>query len=1653
MKEKDKISVIVPVYGTEKYVEKCLNSILGQTYDNVEILVVNDGSKDNSEDYIFKVVNNECRVMLKENTFKYIKLNIIGLMECKDVIVKIESSNIYKEYYYVLNSIAQNVLDRKINLRDRMNCEWSRQGEFCTCSDMEISGISDCVTIEFRKDSYCITGGNSKIRYIKHLVNRGLFQARLTGYEYSTGDFITTVDSDDYVGIDYYRLLHKRAVETNADVVVSEFVKVINKTNYKGKRTHGMQAIRGLDLNGTDILENFYKTEGEISVLWFVWGKLYRRLLWDKCYSDFCRVEGHHVMLEDMMYGTILSSKAHHCVWCDADTYFYVANEDASTSNNGGYSKLKKNIDDVIYAFAFIEKYLKKEGLYDKYESKLCKVKAKWSRVWYDIEKEYKIKAEQRMNIEELLEELSPEGILESSTERDTYFYDLCTPWDERIEQVKRKICKKEIISFDIFDTLVVRPFYQPSDLFILLDEEWVTLQGRREAVSFSEMRINAEKAAREKIKQKFPQFEEICLDEIYEEFEYLYDVSKEISEKIKQREVELEMQFCQPRKKICELYDMARYLGKTVVAVSDMYLPRYVIEKILKKCGCDYFDRIFISCEMRRTKANGGLFEVMLGVLGRGGEKCLHLGDNWNLDCVPAQKLGIETWRTAKPIDLLFNKVSDMNKAARRGNFGKLLERNSHGNFLRYIHADEYYGIRCMLAVIANKIFDNPYTDYEPDTDFNRNPYNVGYMALGMHDFAIVRWLIANNKNKKKIHFVARDGYLAKKIYEIVKQYKQNIPEADYFYMSRKSFLPLSVESKNDWWSIKNYITYQGKSPRELLEYYLPIMECNLDNLSDILWKYGVIADKPLENEMQYYAFVKAVQKELHSDEKIHEYRNEMKTYFSGILKPKEIMFDIGYSGRAQALLSKLLGYGLDAFFIHTLGDKALTVAAENNFELHTFYNYTPALTGKIRELIQSEPAPSCIGYKKNFDGIYKPVFENSKWCYHEYYVISQIHRGAMEFVDDFMLMFKDYMERMTYREIDASFIHESFILLPRQKDMEIFKLFHFEDDLLFGKDYVAKKLIQSWNGDLEWQNLKDKKAKTITNNNVQGNRKAVHFYRPYVAEVNPPKGLKKINYFVRNDHILLQKYMEKKYGGKIQYKIFDYLYKNIKKRHHLINGLNEVGNKREDFTLNNIGKLLYNATSAYGLFCCMLHKLTFHLEESADLMLSVWRKDKIDAVKETEIFEEIILWDDLKYRAIDYPMDGVLQNATETEFREQEWRFFKEYEKMLPFKISKYKEIIIAGNSMPFGCYLERNQVPYQVIEDGAGIYSNPALLLHFIQDTYPALEKYMVRKYKIFDGSKYCKKTYINYDAQEGNYSESNTVDFRPVKLVEQLPVWRRKGIMRVFNVKETFKVNSRKSCLLLTYPLAQREGLTISEEKMVYTLLADIFAGDYEEYHLKAHPDDRTDFSEIENFKIINRQVLSELLWYETKTEYDVAISAISTSTNNLLCVKKRIILDSQFSKEYKNLIKYFACIKMIKHAGKIGSPIVGIGLFDQMMEAIVLRISDGMFKYEKYSKTAVQKEGIAIIGREVTGTDIEELAAYRFCIFLERPQSIFGLRTICIHKIPKKYYSFVNADIEQIYISERIKWELPLRVPMNVTGIELMIEKGEEVYEY
>lgn len=47
-----KVSIIIPVYGVEKYIEKCARSLFEQTYSNIEYIFVNDKSKDDSIDIL-----------------------------------------------------------------------------------------------------------------------------------------------------------------------------------------------------------------------------------------------------------------------------------------------------------------------------------------------------------------------------------------------------------------------------------------------------------------------------------------------------------------------------------------------------------------------------------------------------------------------------------------------------------------------------------------------------------------------------------------------------------------------------------------------------------------------------------------------------------------------------------------------------------------------------------------------------------------------------------------------------------------------------------------------------------------------------------------------------------------------------------------------------------------------------------------------------------------------------------------------------------------------------------------------------------------------------------------------------------------------------------------------------------------------------------------------------------------------------------------------------------------------------------------------------------------------------------------------------------------------------------------------------------------
>ena len=65
-----KISVIIPVYNTEKYLKTCLDSIVNQTYQDLEIIIVNDGSTDNSQKIVDKYIKeypSKVKCIIKEN--------------------------------------------------------------------------------------------------------------------------------------------------------------------------------------------------------------------------------------------------------------------------------------------------------------------------------------------------------------------------------------------------------------------------------------------------------------------------------------------------------------------------------------------------------------------------------------------------------------------------------------------------------------------------------------------------------------------------------------------------------------------------------------------------------------------------------------------------------------------------------------------------------------------------------------------------------------------------------------------------------------------------------------------------------------------------------------------------------------------------------------------------------------------------------------------------------------------------------------------------------------------------------------------------------------------------------------------------------------------------------------------------------------------------------------------------------------------------------------------------------------------------------------------------------------------------------------------------------------------------------------------------
>ena len=238
-----KVSVIVPVYNVEPYLDKCLNTLVNQTLKKIEIIIVNDGSKDNSE----KIIE------------KYLKK--------------------YPE----------------------------------------------------------------KIKYIKK-ANGGLSSARNEGLKYASGEYIGFVDSDDYVSLNTFNLMYKKAKEKNFDLVVCNL-------NYVYE-TKTKMVSAGLDKD----LENEDEVKKSIVFLYpAVWNKLYKKEILDSLKFK----EG--IWYEDVEFNFRVYPRVKSIGYVDKPLIQYVQRESSISKT------IDKRLFNYVDNFNGLIRYYQDNNLYNKY--------------------------------------------------------------------------------------------------------------------------------------------------------------------------------------------------------------------------------------------------------------------------------------------------------------------------------------------------------------------------------------------------------------------------------------------------------------------------------------------------------------------------------------------------------------------------------------------------------------------------------------------------------------------------------------------------------------------------------------------------------------------------------------------------------------------------------------------------------------------------------------------------------------------------------------------------------------------------------------------------------------------------------------------------------------------------------------------------------------------------------------------------------------------------------------------------------------------------------------------------------------------------------------------------------------------------------------
>ncbi len=164
MDEKDLVSVVVPVYNVERYVGRCIESLIAQTYDNIEIILVDDGSRDQSGAICDRYSGQDQRVVVihKKNGGLSDARNE-GIRQARGKWITFVDSDDYThpEYVHVLH---RNITERRAD-------------------------ISVCQFVRKRADIECVTWEGAEKKAIRE---RTAFYSGLEGLEKLLYQYIST---------------------------------------------------------------------------------------------------------------------------------------------------------------------------------------------------------------------------------------------------------------------------------------------------------------------------------------------------------------------------------------------------------------------------------------------------------------------------------------------------------------------------------------------------------------------------------------------------------------------------------------------------------------------------------------------------------------------------------------------------------------------------------------------------------------------------------------------------------------------------------------------------------------------------------------------------------------------------------------------------------------------------------------------------------------------------------------------------------------------------------------------------------------------------------------------------------------------------------------------------------------------------------------------------------------------------------------------------------------------------------------------------------------------------------------------------------------------------------------------------------------------